>query len=64
MDDAITILAGILAALVMIKIAWSIYVDSESGRMPFFDTLDMLLFVVSIAVLLIIAKELSHTYWP
>ncbi|MFC1834068.1 hypothetical protein ACFL2Q_04955 [Thermodesulfobacteriota bacterium] len=58
MNETITILAGILAVLVMLDHFRHMRNESEAGRIPVFDTLDMFLFITSLAVLMTIAAGL------
>lgn len=58
MDETITILAGILAALTLIDHCRHIYIENQQKRVPVFDTMDMLLVILSIAVLLTVAAKL------
>lgn len=55
MDESITILAGVLAVLVIFDHIRRLRMESERGRVPVVDTMDMLLLILSIAVLLTIA---------
>ncbi len=64
MDDTIIILGAILSMMVLIRLAFEANRDAEEGRMPVFDTWDILLFIVSLALLLSIAAKLRHGYWP
>lgn len=57
-DETITILAGILGAMVLIDHCRRIYLEQKEGRVPVFDTMDMFLLIVAIAVLLNVAAKL------
>ena len=56
MYDAVIILAGVLAVLVILNHLIRIHVESQSGRPPVIDTMDVMLLILSIAVLLSIAS--------
>ena len=52
------ILGALLAVLVIVDHCRRIIVQERTGRMPVVDTFDVILFVVSIALLLGIAAEM------
>lgn len=58
MEDAVTILAGVLAVLVILNHLRRLHQESESGRPPVVDTMEVLLLILSIAVLLAIAAHI------
>jgi hypothetical protein len=58
LSSSITILAGLLAVLVITDHCRRIIVQERKGRVPVIDTFDVILFIVSIALLLSIAAEM------